>query len=131
MTAKTNKSAARCYFERVINHGDMLAADKIFSHDIQFHYPLGDLHGAEAVKVYLGAIRTAFPDIQFTVADLFSDDNRTAARWSFVGTQTGEFRGNPPTNKKASVPGITIFGFQDGRIVEMWVVFDPTRLIGD
>ena len=131
MTAKTNKSVARSYFERVINQGDMLAADEIFSRDIQFHYPLGDLHSAEAVKDYLGAFRTAFPDIQFAVADLISDDNRTAARWSLVGTQTGEFRGNPPTNKKVSVPGITIFGFQDGKIDEMWVVFDPTRLIGD
>jgi steroid delta-isomerase-like uncharacterized protein len=131
MTAATNKVAASSYFEAVLNRGDMSAADRIISSDIQFHYPLGNLSGADAVKRYIEVVRTAFPDIHFHVADLISEGDHIAARWSLVGSQTGEFRGKAPTNKKASLPGITIMNFEDGKIKEMWIAFDPARLIGD
>lgn len=65
----------------------MSVADEIFSPDIQFHYPLGDLSGSEAVKSYIGAVRTAFPDIHFTVVDFNSEGDRVASRWSLVGSQ--------------------------------------------
>ena len=107
----------------------MAAADEIFASDVKFHYPLDDLSGVAAVKSYVSAVRTAFPDMQFTVADLISERDRIAARRSLVGSQAGEFRGNPPTNKTVSVSGITIFNFEDGKIDEMWVAFDPARLM--
>ena len=50
MTAKLNKEAAQAYFTRVLNQGDMDTADRIFARDIVFHYPLGNLNGANAVK---------------------------------------------------------------------------------
>ena len=131
MTDATNKASARAYFEQFLNKGDMAAADEIFAPDVQFHYPLDDLSGVTAVKSYVSAVRTAFPDIQFTIADLITEQDRIAARWSLVGSQTGEFRGNPPTNKTVGVSGITIFNFEDGKIEEMWIAFDPARLIDD
>ena len=63
MADAANKEATRTYFELVLNRGDMAAADAIFAPDIQFHYPLGDLNGADAVKGYVAAVRTAFPDM--------------------------------------------------------------------
>lgn len=131
MTDSKNKASARSYFDQVLNQGDMTTADKIFAPGIQFHYPLGDLDGADAVKNYVGTVRSAFPDIQFSIADLIKDGDRVATRWSLTGSQTGEFRGKPPTNHRVSVPGITIMNFENGKIEEMWVSFDPGRLIAD
>ncbi len=131
MTLAANKAAASSYFEQVLNRGDMSAADAIFAPDIQFHYPLGDLSGANALKGYVAAVRTAFPDIHFTVADLIGEGNRVAARWTLVGSQTGEFRGNAPTGKKVSLPGNTVFNFVDGKIQEVWIAFDPEQMIKD
>ena len=88
-----NKATVRSYFQQVITRGDMSAADAIFASDIQFHYPLGDLSGADAVKDFLGAVRAAFPDIHFTIADLVGEGDRIAARWILVGTHTGELPG--------------------------------------
>jgi hypothetical protein len=65
-----NKATARSYLEHVVGQGNMSAADAIFEPAIQFHYPLGDLSGAGAVKDYLVAVRAAFPDIHFTIEDL-------------------------------------------------------------
>ena len=108
----------------------MDAANRIFARDIVFHYPLGNLNGADAVKTYIQAVRTAFPDIHFTVAALAHEGGHAAARWSLAGSQTGEFKGKTPSGKRVSLPGITWFDLEDGRIQEMWVSFDPTLLIG-
>jgi steroid delta-isomerase-like uncharacterized protein len=124
-----NKAAARSYFEEVLNRGNMSAADMIFASEIQFHYPLGDLSGADAVKAYIAAVRTAFPDIRFTLADLVAEGDRVAARWTLAGSQTGAFRGKAPTGERVSMPGITVFHVMNGKIHEMWIAFDPARLI--
>jgi steroid delta-isomerase-like uncharacterized protein len=126
-----NKAAARSYYEQVLNHGNMSAADATFAPDIQFHYPLGTLSGADTVKDYLAAFRTAYPDVHFTVADLVAEGNSVAARWTLTGTQTGELRGRAPTGQRVSVPGITVFHVVNGKIHEMWIAFDPARLIKD
>ena len=130
MSAQLNKEAAQAYFTRVLNQGDMESADQIFAPDLVFHYPLGNLNGVDAVKTYVQTVRTAFPDIAFEVASLIGEGRHVAARWSLNGTQTGDFKGKPPSGKRVSLPGITWFDVDDGRIREMWVSFDPTLLIG-
>ena len=120
MTVDTNKAAAGAYFDLVLNHGDFDVADRIFARDVVFHYPLGNINGVEAVKTYIRAVRTAFPDIHFTIAALAVEGGHAAARWSLAGSQTGEFKGKPPSGKRVSVPGITWFNVEDGQIREMW-----------
>jgi steroid delta-isomerase-like uncharacterized protein len=127
MADAENKDVARSYVEQVLNQGNIETVDAVFAPDIQFHYPLGDLDGADAVKNYVAAVRTAFPDITFTIYDLIGEGDAVAARWSLAGTQTGEFRGNPPTGNRVSLPGSTIFHFEDGKIKEQWNSFDPAR----
>ncbi len=128
MTVAANKATARLYFERFINQGDIGSADTIFTTEVVFHYPLGELQGVDALKNYIEAVRAAFPDIHFKVEDLLGEDELVAARWLLTGAQTGELRGKPGTGKKVSVPGNTIFRLVDNRIAEMWVAFDPALL---
>ena len=129
MTAATNKAVASTWIEAVLNRGDISAADNILSPDIQFHHPLVDLNGVDAMKQFVGSVRAAFPDIKFHVADYIVEGDRVAARWSLEGSQTREFRGKAPTNKKVSLPGITIMNLEDGKINEIWVAFDPAPLV--
>lgn len=125
MTVIGNKASVRSYFEQLLNRGDMSAADAIFVQDVRFHFPLGDLSDVAAVKGWIAEARTVFPDMRFTVEDLFGEGELVAARWSMVGTQTGTFRGKPGTDKRVMVPGNTVFRLQDGKIREMWVAFNP------
>lgn len=126
MTVPTNKAAARSYFEK---YAELSVADVIFHAEVQLHYPLGELIGLDAVKSYITGVRAAFPDIRFSVDDLFGEGDLIAARWALTATQTGEFRGRPPTGRSVAVSGNTVFKFRDGKIVEMWVAFDPARLL--
>jgi steroid delta-isomerase-like uncharacterized protein len=82
-----------------------------------------------AVKAYISGFRTAFPDVCFTVEDLFGDGVRVAARWRLTGTQKGAFRGRPGTGKRVTVAGNTIFHTHNGKISEMWVAFDPAPFL--
>jgi len=129
MNARSNKETARSYFENLPNIGDLAIADTLFASEIRFHYPLGELEGIESIKAYITAVRAAFPDIRFRVEDLFGEDDLVACRWILVGTQTGEFRGNPPSGKQVRVPGNTIFRMAHGQIQEMWVAFNPNLLL--
>jgi predicted ester cyclase len=56
------------------------------------------------VKEYVEVVRTFFPDILFQVHDLFGELHRVGCRWTLTGTQTGEFKGNPPTGRQVEVP---------------------------
>ena len=130
MTAGDQERLARSYFETLLNRGNVSTIGEHVSADISFHYPLGDLVGRDAVATYLRAVRAAFPDIRFEIADTVDDGEQVAIRWILTGTQSGPFRGGPPTGRAVEVPGMTLFRFADGRIAEMWIHFDPARLVG-
>jgi len=129
MPNRNNKASARSCFEDIRNASDLDVVDRIFSLDVMFHYPLGELNGLDAVRQYIGAVRTAFPDIRFTMEDLFAEEDRVACRWTPRGTQTGEFPDKRPSGKQVEVPGNTIFRFSQGRIEEIWIAFNPNLLI--
>lgn len=124
-----NKTTVTEYFERLLNAGDLASTLEILQADARFHYPLGDLEGAEEIREYLATVREAFPDIHFSILDLFGEGDLVACRWSLRGTQAGEFAGKTGTGKQVSVPGNTIFRCSNGRIQEMWVAFNPARLV--
>ena len=129
MADSGNKASARSYFEKLWNQADLGTADRIFAQDVQFNYPMGAMSGVEAVKRYVGVVRTAFPDIRFEIDDLFGEGDRVGCRWTLRGTQTGEFRGNAPTGRKVVVPGNSVFDVRHGKIHELWVAFDPSLLL--
>lgn len=118
------------YFDDLLNRGDLNTVDEIMMPDIQFHYPLGKLNGANQVKEYIATVRAAFPDINFDVAEYIGDAERVAARWSLSGTQSGPFKGRQPSGTSVNVPGITVFHLSDGKIEEIWISFNPSKLIG-
>jgi steroid delta-isomerase-like uncharacterized protein len=129
MNESDNKAAARAYFEQLLNRGNLCAATTILADDVAFNYPLGAIQGRDAVKEYVEAVRTAFPDIRFEIHDLFGELNRVGCRWTLTGTRTGQFKGNPPTGRQVEVPGNTVFDLRDGKIQTLWIAFNPALLV--
>lgn len=76
------------------------------------------------MKEALGALRTSFPDLKFTVEDCFAVGDKVAARVTMSGTQNGEFQGMPASGKSFSVQLIDIVRYADGKAVERWGSFD-------
>lgn len=72
---------------------------------------------------------TAFPDLKFTVEDTISEKDKLVVVWIANGTHKGTFMGIAPTNKKASVSGITVHQIADGKILESTAVWDAIGLL--
>jgi predicted ester cyclase len=59
-----------------------------------------------------------------TVDEMIAENDRVMVSWTFHGTHQGEFSGLPPTNKPVTYSGINIFRIADGKIAEIWDIFD-------
>ncbi len=122
MSADANKAIIRRYFEEGWNKGNPDAAAEVFSEDYVNHNPgiPGMPQGRAGIRVLVGAFRSVFPDLAYTIEDQVADEDRVVTRWTMHGTQQGEFQGLPPTGKQVSVTGIQIDRLKDGQIVEHW-----------
>jgi steroid delta-isomerase-like uncharacterized protein len=131
VSAEENKALVRKGIEECLNKGNLAVADEIFAPDFVFHTPAQPepFRGPAGFKQYVSTIRTAFPDIHFTVADIFSEGDRVGARWTARLTHQGEFFGIPPTRNPATLTGIHVYRIVGGRIVEEWQELSALRLM--
>jgi steroid delta-isomerase-like uncharacterized protein len=103
------------------NTGDLTRADDLFATDFVNHDPNApDVNDLEGYKGMIVMARTGFPDFNVTIEDMIAEGDKVACRWTVSGTHEGEFFGIPPTGKKATWKGISIYRFADGEIVEAW-----------
>jgi steroid delta-isomerase-like uncharacterized protein len=125
MSTETNKAIVHRYVEDGANAGNMGVIDDLFAADFVNHDPTqpatGDL---AALKQFMLARQAAFPDQRTTIEDLFVEGDRVAKRWTWRGTQIGEFNGIPPTGRQVTIAGIDILRVSDGKIREIWWGYD-------
>jgi steroid delta-isomerase-like uncharacterized protein len=80
-------------------------------------------------KGFVEALHTAFPNLKYKLNDTIIQEDKVVTRWSAAGTNSGEFFGSPATNKDVTMLGITIFRIRDGKIVNLWDVWDQNGLM--
>src|SRR4051812_1727402 len=60
----------------------------------------------QAIARYAGGLFEAFPDLSFDIlSHSFAGEGVLGAQWMMRGTNTGPFRGNPPTGGTVALPG--------------------------
>jgi steroid delta-isomerase-like uncharacterized protein len=80
-------------------------------------------------KASIVATRSAFPDLLTTIDDILIEADRVAVRWHSAGHHERPFLGVPATNRRVEVSGATFGRFQDDRIIEEFVTWDPRALL--
>jgi predicted ester cyclase len=100
---------------------DEVCADGFVDHD-----PIQGDQDKESVKQRICDYKGAFPDLEFTIEDIFEVGDKVVIRWRGEGTFENEFMGQQPTGERGDpVRGIGIDRFdEDGRIVEAWAQWD-------
>lgn len=68
--------------------------------------------------------RAAFPNIQFELFELISENEFVAVRWKATGTHLGDLHGLPATGKKLSFSGQTFYKIKEGRVCGHWQMMD-------
>ena len=71
----------------------------------------------------------AFPDIKATTEDIIAEGDKVVIRWTATGTHQGELMGIPASGRQVTWPGITVYRFADGKIVESWWAYDALGMV--
>ena len=59
----------------------------------------------------------SFPDIQFTIKQIYEDGNKVITFYDWSGTHQNEYQKIPATNKKVTIEGISIYELKNGKII--------------
>jgi len=82
------------------------------------------MDGIVQLKEFIQSFRTAFPDLNLRIDDIFASDDRTCTSFTLAGTHEENFMGIPPTKKAVEVQGLVISKFQNNKISEEWEILD-------
>lgn len=119
---ETNRQTVERLFQ-TFNQGDLALVDSLVGPE--YVGPQGD-RGPAGFKAVVVGLRTAFPDLRYTIDDTLAEGDRVAVRWHWTGTHQGPFRAFPATGKAVSNTGAGIFRFKGGKIVA--AVLETDRL---
>ena len=130
MSAEQNKSIVRRWIEEGWNKHNVAVIDQVYAPNYVEHEPEPQtVNSSEALKQYVGAYLTAFPDLNLSIEDLIAEGDKVVWRFQSMGHQNGPFLGMPPTGKAGNITGIVIFRLENSRIVEGWVNIDVLGLL--
>jgi predicted ester cyclase len=88
------------------------------------------IRSREQYVVAFDVFKEAVPDQITTAEHVIVEGDYSAARWRFTGTHTGKLRGMEPTNNKIDYYGMTMYRWENGKIVEGWTLFDVIGFYG-
>jgi predicted ester cyclase len=130
MSIEENKILVRRYFEDARYDPDI--CDEIFAPHFQFHTIQhasitsqsveSDPQSEKAAYEWLTTVWSA--NWRMTVEEIIAENDRVMVRWTFSGTQVGEYSGLPPKAKDVIYSGINIFRIANGKIAEIWDISD-------
>ena len=129
--SEKNKTTVHRWVVDGFNTGDPAIADEIIDPSFNYHHsglpPVPS--GPEGYKQLVAMYRGAFPDLNITMEDMVVEGEKVSVRLTGTGTNKGEFRGIPPTNKKVTVSMIDIYHISEGKFVEGWSRYDTLGMM--
>jgi steroid delta-isomerase-like uncharacterized protein len=120
-----NKALYRGIIEE-INKGNSEYFNEFYSPDSLYYFPSNNpkpLSREESQEFVKGFIQ-AFPDLNFSIEELFAVEDRVIVRYILRGTHKGEYRGIPATMKKFEISSTFIVRIENGKVVEEREDFD-------
>jgi len=123
MSTEDNKALVRRYIEVVWNKRNAAALDEFVAPNYK-RYPSPTVTPltCEGQRERITGFHAAFPDIHFTVEDLFAEGDRVLFRARMRGTHQGlfPFQHVAPTGKQVTVSVIDVVRIEHGRFAEHW-----------
>jgi steroid delta-isomerase-like uncharacterized protein len=130
MLMQEARSVVRGFIEDVINQGNIDAADQYFWEDMVEQVPFpGQGPGIEGLKDVLRMMRSAFPDMHWTIEEQIAEGDRVMTRFEWTGTHQGNFLGVPATGRAVKTWGMVIDRLEEGRIKDTRILMDALGLM--
>ena len=129
MTTEIQKKIERIPLE-VFNNNNFALIDELVSTDFVEHAnPPGVPPTREGFKQSLTALKSAFPDLHYTIDDSIESGDRIVHRLTARGTMKGDFMGISATGKQATWTEIHIGRVANGQLVEHWGLVDQLGML--
>ena len=92
---------------------------------------LGEVCTPEVAEDWREGINTGRPfgEHHIAITDIVAEDNKVVAFLATRGVQSGEWEGVPPTGKRFTNKGTALFRLEDGRIVDLSMLFDELNVL--
>ncbi|HEY1349658.1 MAG TPA: ester cyclase [Ktedonobacteraceae bacterium] len=111
--------ARRCL--EAISEKDFSIIDTCYDPGYVRHDPDSpQVRSREEYRKYLMGLCAVFPDLHFTVDDVFGEGDQVVCRFSITGTHKLPWRGLPATGKQVNLTGINISKMAGNKVVEDW-----------
>jgi predicted ester cyclase len=129
MTADIKRTAERIPLE-VLNSNRFDLLDELLAPNFVNHTPQpGASPTRDGLKETMRELKTAFPDLRYTVEDSIECGDKIVHRLSATGTMKGDFMGISATDKRATWTEIHIGKGLDGRLTEHWGLVDQLGML--
>lgn len=80
-------------------------------------------------QTILHNVAVGIPRSTVTIEDLVAENDKVAARFTFSGTQQGDFMNIPATGRQVIGNGMDLCRIEDGKITELWGQLDVFGLL--
>jgi predicted ester cyclase len=119
-TEERNKAQFRRTYDEMFNQGNLTIAEELIAPDCVNHdIPPGmNNRGPESARQVVGMLRTAFPDLHFTIEELIAEGDTVVGRVTMSGTHQGPLIGIAPTGRAIRQAQAHFVRFRDGKGVE-------------
>jgi len=131
MTTEDSVATYRRWFEEGWGQGNVDLVDELYAHDYVTHALGPDFPPTrEGLKMFTGAFREGFPDLNCAVEDVIAEGDRVAGRLTLRGTHRGTLLGIPASGTQVVVSVMVIARFdQAGKWVEDWANWDQVGML--
>jgi steroid delta-isomerase-like uncharacterized protein len=134
MSLDENKAIVQRILSEFWLGGNLAVLDELLAPDCINHEQSNpEQRGKAACKQWANDVRLVnrrgFPDYDITSEDIVAEGDKVMKRWVFQGTHSGEFAGIPPTGKRVTMRGITLYRLTQGRVSEMYWNYDVFGLL--
>ena len=130
-TTEANKAQFRRTLEEMFNQGNLAIADELIAPDCLNHeVPPGmNNRGPESMRQVVMMLRTAFPDLHFTIEELVAEGDTVVGRLTMSGTHLGPFMRIAPTGSSVRQAQMHFVRFRDGKGIEHRAVRDDLGMM--
>ena len=124
-----NKAVVRKYYE-LLDKGDVAGIAAICDDGFSWRFtgqptPLTN----ETLPGLVQAFGAAFPNMQHTLDEQYSDGDWVVTPLTFHGTHSGDLMGIPPSGKDVEIRGINLHRISGGKMVEAESVVDMLAMM--
>jgi len=130
MSVEENKALVRRFVDEILNQGNMARAPELVAQDyIELDPFPGQQPGRVGLIETIALVRTAFPDLHWTIEELVAEGQKVAGYGIWRGTHQGMFLGIPPTGRQVAVASMVFDYCADGKLKESRLLMNLISLM--